>query len=312
MSFAQELRQQTAAVRLKHRKLGVRKALTAAQRTQAATVFHAQSDSIGASKKLLNTSHDAYKKVSGVKRAATEYWRTNTVCYPEPGIRLIRRDKLEAFEAKMLEFKAQLSQHVAELEAAYADLRLAAQGNLGTLYNPADYPATLSEEFDLAWEYPSIEPPQYLKDLNPALYEQEQQRIAARFEEAIHLTEQALTAELSEIVGHLADQLTGHTADGKPKVVRSESLNNIREFFTRFGEIGIRSNEQLESLARQASQLADGAEIKALRSDGNQRFELAARLAEVKNAVDGMLVVRKREIMLADEEETPVLEGSAA
>ena len=36
--------------------------------------------------------------------------------------------------------------------------------------------------FGIDWEFPSIEPPNYLLQLSPALYEQERQRVATRFE----------------------------------------------------------------------------------------------------------------------------------
>lgn len=303
MTFAQDLRSQTAAVRIRHRKLGVRKALTAAQRKQAAQVFSADADSFSGSKRLLNTHHDAYKKVVSVRRAATDYWKVQTVSYPEPGIRLIRKEKIEAFNAKMIGFEQELRQHVTALELVYFDLREAARTNLGDLYNPQDYPSTLAGEFDLAWEYPAIEPPAYLKELNPALYEQEQQRIAARFEEAVRLTEQALATELSELVGHLCDRLTGQD-DGKPKSVRQSAITNIKDFFARFSEMGIRSNEQLETLAKQANELVNGVEPAELKKNASMRDNLAAKMAEVRAAVDSMVVVRKREISLDDDGES--------
>jgi hypothetical protein len=232
VSFAQELRSQTAAVRLRRSRLGVRRALTRQQQAQAAAVFSADGEVISASKRLLNTRHDAWRKVVGILTQATGYWQAQTVAYPEPGVRLIRRDKIPAFNAKMEQFRADLLAAVQQLQAAYGDLREAARANLGTLYNQAEYPATLTGEFELAWEYPSIEPPAYLKELNPALYEQEQARIAARFEESVRLTEEALAAELQGLVAHLCDQLTGRSEDGQPRRINRRSIENIREFFS--------------------------------------------------------------------------------
>ena len=51
---------------------------------------------------------------------------------------------------------------------------------LGSLYNPADYPATLVGLFGVSWDYPNIEPPDYLLGLSPDLYRQEQERVQAR------------------------------------------------------------------------------------------------------------------------------------
>lgn len=300
MSFAQELRTQTAAVRIRHRKLGTRKALTVSQRNAVAEVFHADTGVLSASKRLLNTKHEAFRQVLAVRRSATEYWRQSTAAYPEPGIRLIRRDRIEAFNTQMVAFKADLGERVKALEEAYAELRVAAAENLGELFNSTDYPATLTDEFDLAWEYPTIEPPAYLKELNPALYEQEQQRIAARFEEAVRLTEQALATELSDLVNHLCDKLAGES-DGKPKVVRESAICNIKEFFDRFNGLNIHSNEQLESLIRQANQLVDGVDAKTVRNSDGLRSQLAQQMGEVRAALDQMVIVKRRQITLEDD-----------
>lgn len=306
MNNGQELRAATVAVRLHHQKFGVRKSLTPKQREDAADVFHAEKDSLSASKKLLDTKHEAFRKVVGVRSAATEYWKTNTIVYPEPGVRLMKREKVAEFDTQLRMFQIELKQAVENLEAVYVDLRALAKAKLGDLYNLSDYPATLSDEFGLDWDYPSIEPPSYLKDVHPELYEQEQQRIAARFEEAIRLTEEAMTAELSELVGHLCDQLTGAGGDGKPKVIRESALNNVQEFFAKFSTVGIRSNVQLEELAKKARDLVNGVDTKDLRKDGSMRADIAAKMAEVRAKVDGMVVVRKRAIMLEDEVESPV------
>ena len=103
-SPAQRLRTTMAAVRLSLNWLGVRKTLTPEQRAQAADTFDAEGDFISAGKKLLDTRHPAFKAVTAVKTKAVSYWRSLTLPYPEPGIRLIRQDKIDPFDAQMREF----------------------------------------------------------------------------------------------------------------------------------------------------------------------------------------------------------------
>ena len=43
----------------------------------------------------------------------------------------------------------------------------------------------------MAWEYPNVEPPIYLRQFSPALYEQEARHVAGRFDEAMRLAEEA-------------------------------------------------------------------------------------------------------------------------
>src|SRR6516164_4836660 len=89
-SPAERLRITAAAVRVSLRWFGIRKTLTPEQKSQAAESFGAEGDFLSARKKLLDTTHPAYKEVTAVRGKVLAYWRSMTLPYPEPGIRLIR------------------------------------------------------------------------------------------------------------------------------------------------------------------------------------------------------------------------------
>ena len=57
--------------------------------------------------------------------------------FPEPGVRLIRHDDVEAFAAQMADFRAELDDAVANLDRHYAELKQAARDRLGSLFNPS-------------------------------------------------------------------------------------------------------------------------------------------------------------------------------
>src|SRR5438552_7837866 len=102
---AQRLRVTTAAVRVSLRWLGVRKTLTPEQKSQAAESFGAEGDFLSARKKLLDTKHPAYKEVTAVRGRVGAYWKSLTLPYPEPGIRLIRQEQIDTFNAQMTIFR---------------------------------------------------------------------------------------------------------------------------------------------------------------------------------------------------------------
>jgi hypothetical protein len=54
------------------------------------------------------------------------------------------------------------------------------------------YPSSLRGLFAVEWDFPSVEPPEYLLRLNPHLYQQERDRITARFDDAVKLAEEGL------------------------------------------------------------------------------------------------------------------------
>ncbi len=293
MTPAQRLRTTTAAVRVALRWFGVRKTLTPEQKTQAAESFGAEGEFLSARKKLLDTRHPMYRAVTAVRGRVLAYWRGLTLPYPEPGVRLIHQERIEGFHQEMLDLRRQLDEAVARLDAHYADLRAAARRRLGSLYNPADYPPALQGLFAIDWDFPSIEPPNYLQQLSPALYEQERARVAARFEEAIQLAEQAFVSEFAKLVSHLSERLSG-TADGDKKVFRDSVVTNLVEFFDRFRSLSVGSNEQLEELVDQAQNLVRGVGPQELRDDAGLRQHVTTQLARVQSVLDGLLVNQPR------------------
>ncbi len=156
---SQRLRTTTAAVRVSLSWLGTRKTLTADQKAQAADTFGAEGDFLSAGKKLLDTKHPAFKAVTAVKGRIVSYWKSLSLPYPEPGIRLIRQDRIDTFDVQMDEFRTELDEAVSRLDEHYAELKSAARDRLGSLYDPSDYPESLRGLFQVSWDYPSVEPP---------------------------------------------------------------------------------------------------------------------------------------------------------
>ncbi len=283
-----------AAVRVSFTWLGTRKSLTTEQRAEAAQPFDAEGGYLSAGKKLLDTSHPAFKAVTSIKTKIASVWKDMSLPFPEPGVRLIRRDKLDEFISLMEEYRGELAEAVANLDRHYGDLKVAAAERLGRLFNSGDYPETLIGLFDVSWDFPSVEPPDYLRDLNPALYEAERAHVAARFDEAVQLAEQAFLDEFSKLVGHLTERLSGVGDGGEKKVFRDSAVVNLSEFFERFKSLNVGSNDQLDALVAQAQQAVRGVGAKDLRSSGDLRQRVATQLSGVQSALDGLMVERPR------------------
>jgi len=291
------LRFTMAAVRLSFVWLGCRRTLSQEQKAQAADTFGAEGDYVSAAKKLLDTTHPAFKAVSSLKSRIVSYWKSMSLPYPEPGIRLIRQDDIGAFQVYMTSQQASLAEAVENLNQHYSELKSQARRQLGRLFSAGDYPATLEGLFECSWDFPSVEPPEYLRQLSPQLYEQEAARVAARFDEAVQMAEQAFTEELSKLVSHLTERLSGQE-DGKPKVFRDSAIDNLREFFERFRHLNIRSDEQLDTLVNQAQGVVRGIQPQQLREDQPLRQQVATQLSGVQAVLDGLLVDRPRRNIL--------------
>ncbi|HEX4150506.1 MAG TPA: hypothetical protein VHY20_16020 [Pirellulales bacterium] len=294
---ARRLRSSMAAVRVSFTWFGARKALSNEQRAEAAESFGAAGDFLSAAKKLLDTTDPAFKAVTAVRGRALSFWKGMSLPYPEPAIRLVRQEGIPTFDQQMHHLQQELDEAVENLDRHYDQLRGAARQRLGRLFNSADYPSSLNGLFRIEHDYPSVEPPSYLRQLSPELFEQEHARVSARFEEAVRLAEAAFTSEFGKLVSHLVERLSGQE-DGKPKVFRDSAVANLADFFARFRALNVRSNHELDQLVEQAQQLVRGVPAQTLRDNTALRQHLATQLAEVEGALGHLIVERPRRNVL--------------
>ena len=295
---AQRLRTTMAACRVRYTWFGTQKTLTPEQRATAAEAFDADGAVLSAGKKLIDTRHTAFRAVTAVRTKITDYWRGLSLPFPEPGVRLIKQEKVDEFAATMADYKVELDDAVANLDRHFDELKAAAAARLGSLFNPSDYPETLRGLFDVTFDFPSVEPPDYLVALSPQVYEQERARVASRFEEAVKLAEAAFLDEFARLVEHLTERTTGTNDDGTPKVFRESAVGNLVEFFARFRELNVRSNPQLDDLVERAQRAVRGVAAQDLRDSEGLRQRVAGQLAQVRTSLDALLIERPRRRIL--------------
>ncbi|MEO8498804.1 MAG: hypothetical protein ABI614_27395, partial [Planctomycetota bacterium] len=103
--------------------------------------------------------------------------------------------------------------------------------------------------------------------------------------------------ELQSLVSHLTERLSGET-DGKPKVFRDSAVKNLTQFFERFRELNVHSNEQLDELVNHCQHVVAGVEPQSLRDNTQLRQMMAGELSQVQNVLDELLVDRPRRNIL--------------
>lgn len=292
-SPAQRLRRLAAAVRVHFCWWGVHRTLSAALKEEVGVAYAADSRLLSVGKRLIDTRHPAFRKLTSLRSRVASYWRGLTLPYTESGMRLIRQSDVEPFVHTMEGFRQELGEAEADLNAVYDQIKADARRRLGRLFNPVEYPEEIRGLFGVEWDFPSVEPPSYLQRLNPEIYQQEQQRVTARFEEAVRLAEQAFIGELARLVTHLTERLASG-ADGQPKVFRDSAITNLTEFFERFRQLDVGSSAELDRLVEQAQRLVQGVGPQDLRDNDGLRQHVAAQLSQVQTTLDGMLVDRPR------------------
>jgi len=311
-AIAVQLRKDMSAVRLHRGKWGISKKLDRDQTDRAALAFNADGKALSASKKIVNSKDDCLRKVNGTLAEAVHYWKSVTIPYPEDGVRLIRRERIDKFNETMTGLRQQLRAEAQELEAKYQELVEEAKGRLGELYNENDYPASVKALYRLEWDFPSVEPPPHLLEVAPQVYAQEMARIQARFELAVSLTEDAFADQFAKLLEKLTRQLsfgepemdpaTGQMVR-KPKAFYESSIEGLQEFFDRFKALNVGGSEELEALIAEAKAVVGTTDAKTIRKDVATRGAIEHGLADVANKLNQMMQVRPiRQMNLLDEE----------
>lgn len=297
---ARDVRANMGAVKVGFRWLGTRRSLSDAQTRQAAANFDADAEQVSAYKKLIDTKHPAYKALTTIKNQVVQYWRGITLPYPTEGVRLLRRDDIDGFEAKMRDFREQLELAVNNLQLEYESIKARAREHLGSLYDPSDYPENIQDAFGIFWEYPPVEPPRYLMNFNPELYEQEQARIQQRFEQAVAMAENSFADQLQALVAHLIERLTDNP-DGSKKTFKSSVVENFGEFYEQFKKLNVRGNTELEALVSRANSLVAGVDVDDLRKDQDTRRTISEQMHELQNSLDDLIQnAPRRRVMRMD------------
>ena len=289
-----ELRANCLASKLQLKWLGVTRSLTADQMASLVDGSEVDSKMIRASKRLLDSAHPTMKLLANIRNRMLGTWRGLTLPFVEAGVRLIPRQLVGEFEARMSMLKDELASAVDELEQEWPSLKEAAAARLGAFYNSDDYPDNLEELFVVSWSYPETSVPSYLMAIDASVYRREAARVAEKFEQAVELAEQGFVEEFNKLVSHLTERLTD--SDGGPKIFRDSSLESLREFFGRFGQmrLGGKAEEQLEQLVAQAQRIVSGVAPQDLRDSGSLRQNVAQNLSRVGAELEGMLVSRPR------------------
>lgn len=288
-------------IRISFGKMGTRKTLTADQKQTTADCFDAEPDFIGSSKKLVNTRDPRYKAVTAILTRSREYWQSATIPYPEDGIRLLPRGRLSAFTAKIETLRDELDAAVQILWECFEEIKTTAEQKLGSLYNPADYPRDIRGLFRIDWDMPSLTPPDWAKTTNPRLYEELSKKVAARFDSAVQLAEEAFTAELVEMIDKLQGKLSG-LDDGTEKRLKESTLDNLTDFFSRFRSLNLHSSKELDELVEKAEGILKGRDLiggKSLNRDDLRnsqaiRSDVRTKLSAVSAQLEGLMTTAPR------------------
>ena len=253
------------------------------------------------SKKLLDCPE--YKAITSLDDEMKAYVRSK--CLPSvlrKGVFLLPISSIEKVNTRLEEFASTRAQRVSMFVAVYESAKAKAEERLGSLFNEKDYPPVelVSSYFDLSWNYLTFGVPDALGKISKTLFEQEQQKANAQWQEAQGMVQDLLRVRMQELVKHLTDRLTPG-ADGKPKIFKSSLISNIDEFLTEFDSLNVSDDGQLAEVVAKAKDLMNGVDAEMLRKSKDLQTSLQNGFAQIENQLAGMITEKpKRAISFED------------
>ncbi len=284
LTSAQRLRIAMAACRLRFTWFGLEKALTPEQNARAAQRFEATPQSLRAAQRLLDVHHPAFRALTSLPGPIEAYWRSLTLPFPESCLRLIPLDQVEAFHRQMTSYRIQLSDTAIDLERNFEPLRAQAVRQLGSLFDPADYPATLRDLFGFRWDFPNSDPPPNFSWLSPDVHQLEEFRVQALFEE----TDRMFYAEFTRLVAHLGERISGDSVAGSPKIFRDSAVDHLVDFIASYRRFHLGSDDRLDELIDLVQRTLAGVTPQSLRDHSGLRRTVASRLSWVQASLAAM------------------------
>jgi hypothetical protein len=198
-------------------------------------------------------------------------------------VRLLPLAEAGDFARRMADLGAELADAASRLGRAYDDLRGAAAARLGALFDPADYPPSPQDLYDVDWDFPGVAaPPANLGWAWGSLHVQDEARIRASYQEAVALAEAGFREEFARLLGRLCDRVADADAPGSRKIFRDDRLIGLVGFLARYDRLDLRTDDRLDELITLAQQALHDVTPYVLRRNRGARRTLAARLSWIR------------------------------
>jgi hypothetical protein len=162
---------------------------------------------------------------------------------------------------------------------------------LGSVSEWKDYPSRerFRATFGLEHSYVTFDTPARLKAISAVLFQHEAEKARKRLESVAEECQQAMRAGLLDLVGHLQDRLQPGE-DGKPKRLAHSTIGHLNDFLSTFELRNVTDDAELGDIVVKARAVMAGLDHKTLKSDDLVRQTVTAQLADLKAALDPLVV----------------------
>jgi hypothetical protein len=242
------------------------------------------------------------KKLDGTIRSAMKKLALPSIL--KNGTYLIPVELVEKIDTMVETYAKERSDLVTAFINGYDANVAASLARLGSLGKPDEYTTVeqVQGAFYVRSRYVDFGIPVTLSKINKEIFEREAQKAEQSWSEASKLVQDALCAGLADLTDHLVERLSGST-DGKPKVFKASSIDNINEFISTFDIRNITNYEELKVVVDKAKSVLNGVAPSALRENSDLRKKVLGGMTAVKSSLDTMMKDRPKRVVSFKEEE---------
>lgn len=247
------------------------------------------------SKRLLD--HKAMEKLQTVRYKARSYHYKVTLPWFDEGARILPTTLYFDYAKTMGELKAEWNTAVKEFLAGYPGFCAQAQKELGSLYNPADYPEARVVASKFGFEIGFFEMPSgdFRTDLDPEVTKNLKSDLHTQIESTFKDALKDAAERIVDVVGHMADKLKDYKPADKKKGTKAEGsfkdslVSNVKELADLLPAFNLTGDTKLTALHKHITEKLCAYEPDALREDTALRKQVAKDAKNILQQVEDFL-----------------------
>jgi hypothetical protein len=261
---------------------------------------HHAADDAGRYNKLLIEAK-RLEAINSIVAKARRLHYTMTKPWCDEGVRILPNLLHEKFAAEFRKLKRDFDQAADEFAAGYPDFVEERRKALNGLFNANDYPSPdcIREKFKLATKtFPVPEADDFRSDVLDAdtvddIKRELAETSAATLNDAMKHT----AAQISEVVGHMAEKLKAYGKGGHNKKTGKQErsffsyslVDNVRELADLLPAFNLDNDPDLDAIAKRIQKELCAEDAETLRNDDNVRKSVAKSADDILRDVESLL-----------------------
>lgn len=241
-------------------------------------------------------SKEALKAIAEIESRARTAHYDMTLPWSDDGPRILAARGLAGYNAAMRALQAEFSAAVDSFVAGYPQFRADAQAELGSLFNPGDYPdaATVGARFRFDFKLAKVpEGDDFRVQIDSAQLADIRASIDREAREAFAGATRDAWRRIAEAVGHMATKLREYQPGGDGKrasgTFHASLVDNVRKLVDLLPSLNIADDPALDSIAKRMAADLCADDAKALRESDTARESVAAAAESILADVSAYL-----------------------